>query len=187
MGLNKEFTSRDINRLRNIISKKYGDNTVTQVGYKKEEIIHNEGDIWEENGKQWTIKKGIKFNISKLKKFKEISNIPILCPKCSKPMKHHLDDKFYKLSKQCYNCQMDYETQLRLDGKYEEFVTNIIKNNATTYLKDQEEAFNDFINTNESFISEGGDKESWSGGLDKEKLISVFKKQIELFKANMAL
>jgi hypothetical protein len=187
MALNKEFTNKDVNRLRNIISKKYGDNTVTQVGYKKEEVTHNEGDVWEENGKKWTIKNGIKLSISKLKSFKDISNIPILCPKCGNPMKHYLDTKFYNLSKQCYNCQMKYETQLRLEGKYDEFVVKTLKNNATTYLKDQEDAFNDFINTSEAFISEGGDKESWNGGIDKEKLIEAFQKQTELFKANMGI
>jgi hypothetical protein len=187
MGLNKEFTSRDVQRLRNIVTKKYGENTITQVGYQKEQITHNEGDIWEENGKNWTIKNGIKTNISKLKAFKDLVNVPILCPKCSNTMKDRLDVKFYGLFKHCFGCQLKFEQQLKLEGKFEEYEDSIIKNNAITYLKDTEEAFNDFINTNETFISENGDKEMWNGGMGKEQLSEIFQKQVEMFKANMKM
>ena len=38
----------------------------TQIGYTKEYVEHKEGDVWEENGKQWTIKNGIKQTVTKL-------------------------------------------------------------------------------------------------------------------------
>jgi len=60
--LKRQFTEKDVNRLRNLITKKYGDSTGVQSGYKKQIEDHVEGDEWEENGKQWTIKNGIKRN-----------------------------------------------------------------------------------------------------------------------------
>ena len=49
--LQKDFKSRDVQRMRNLITKNYGDKTATQAGYTKQSVEHKEGDIWEENGK----------------------------------------------------------------------------------------------------------------------------------------
>ena len=70
--LRKEFQKKDVERLRNLVKGKYGDKTTVGVGYNgqpKEE--HQEGDIWESNGKTWTIKDGIKENITKLDNLKK--------------------------------------------------------------------------------------------------------------------
>ena len=58
--LKKQFTERDLQRIRNLAQKKVHEKTVTSVGYTKAEEHHVEGDVWEENGKTWTIKSGIK-------------------------------------------------------------------------------------------------------------------------------
>ena len=55
--LKKQFQKRDVERLRNLIKGKSGNKTTTGIGYKGEESIsYKEGDIWEENGKKWTIR-----------------------------------------------------------------------------------------------------------------------------------
>ena len=46
--------------MRNLLTKKYGDKTTIRSGYTKKQTIYKEGDVWEEKGKQWTIKNGIK-------------------------------------------------------------------------------------------------------------------------------
>ena len=43
-----------------LVTKKYGDKTTQSVGYTKVQEFHNEGDIWEEDGRKWTIKNGVK-------------------------------------------------------------------------------------------------------------------------------
>lgn len=185
--LKKEFSTKDVNRLRNIVNKNYDGGTVTQAGYKKSYQQHVEGDVWEENGKSWTIKNGIKQNITKMDVFKQQTLIPILCPKCSKPLKHHLDKKFYVLQKQCLDCVAKFETQLRMDGKWEEYEQNIIKNNAKAYVNDIEQAFEEYLNTNESFVTEAGDVENWNGNINKEQLKNEFRIYIEALKNNMKL
>ena len=42
-GLNKQFSEKDVNRMRNLISGKYGDKVGQSVGYKKAEVKHKEG------------------------------------------------------------------------------------------------------------------------------------------------
>mgnify|MGYP001371452087 CR=1 FL=1 len=56
---------------------KYGDKASVGTGYTKKQEFHEEGDIWEDDGRQWTIKNGIKQNVTKLDKAKESINLPL--------------------------------------------------------------------------------------------------------------
>jgi len=85
--LKKEFNTRDVQRMRNIITKDYSAKTSTQIGYTKEYVEHKEGDVWEENGKQWTIKNGTKQTVTKLDAVRKRVTMPLNCPQCKAPMK----------------------------------------------------------------------------------------------------
>ena len=61
--LKKEFKKKDVERVRNLIQGKSGNSSETQIGYSKKTEDHKEGDVWEEERKTWTIKKGIKQTI----------------------------------------------------------------------------------------------------------------------------
>lgn len=54
-------------------------------------VQHVEGERWEENGKTWTIKNGLRQSISVL----DAARMPHWCPKCSKPMNNRFDRKFF--------------------------------------------------------------------------------------------
>ena len=58
--LKKQFQEKDVQRLRNLMTGKYGEKTIQSAGYRKAEVDRKEGDIWEEDGRKWTIKNGIK-------------------------------------------------------------------------------------------------------------------------------
>ena len=73
--LKKEFRQSDVERVRNLVNKDYTRKTKLQVGYQKKFTRHKEGDVWEENGKKWTIKNGIKQNITKLDKVKKLRGV----------------------------------------------------------------------------------------------------------------
>ena len=103
-NLKKEFTKRDVQRMRNLITGKTGDRTQVQTGYEKNTEDHKEGDVWEENGKQWTIKNGVKQTVTKLDKFKKLVVLPICCPKCKKHMKvNDLNKKMYSIHGNCFD------------------------------------------------------------------------------------
>jgi hypothetical protein len=173
--LQREFKERDVQRMRNLITKDYSAKTGTQIGYSKEYVEYKEGDVWEENNKKWTIKNGIKQTISKLDNIKKILQLPLTCPKCEEVMtNHHTNKKMYSLHKMCYSCVIEFETKLKIQGKYEEYERNIIQKGVETYIKELEDfmlelSIND---SEESFVTEAGDIEKWSGGhIDKENII----------------
>ena len=182
--LKKEFREKDVARIRNIVNKKYGDKTTTQVGYIKSSADYKEGDVWEENGKQWTIKNGIKMTISKLDLVKKSLQIPLVCPNCGKAMKKkNLDTKMYSIHKQCFDCVIKMETKLRLEGKYEEYAKNIMQRNASGFIKDLEQILEDMINdtTAQHIVNENGETEVWGGG-DSTGMVQEFKEYIAKIK-----
>ena len=168
-NLKKEFQKKDVERMRNLIQGKYGSKTTTGIGYTKKHEHHEEGDIWEEDGREWTIKDGIKQNITKLDKAKKAHVMPIFCPDCSKPMTYWQDKNFYNLYKRCFNCQVDFEGELRVKGLFEEYKNNIINNDIDNFITDYSQFIEECLNDNtESFISEAGDIEKWKGKINKE-------------------
>jgi hypothetical protein len=178
--LKKEFSKQDVNRLRNLVQGKYGDKTQQSVGYTKKEEFHSEGDIWEEDGRKWTIKDGIKQNITKLDKAKKAYVMPIFCPNCKSQMKKRFDKDYYNIHKMCFDCVIDFEHNLQKAGLWEEYEKNIINSeidgfihNFKAYVEDQ------LTQANNSFVTEQGDVESWKGGLNEKRVLESLDKTIE--------
>ena len=48
--LKKNFQKRDVERLRNLMTGKYGEKTRSSVGFTNKQEFYNEGDIWESDG-----------------------------------------------------------------------------------------------------------------------------------------
>jgi len=180
--LQKDFKYRDVQRMRNLITKKYGNKTITQSGYTKKAIIYKEGDIWEEDGKQWIVKNGIKQNITRFDAIKKSLTIPIICPKCDTLIKNHtINKKMWPIHGMCFNCVIKMETELKRDGKFEEYQRNINVNSLKTYIKELEDALLEIVlsEDKESFITEAGDIEEWRGGTAiKAKIIEDLQKYI---------
>jgi hypothetical protein len=178
--LKKDFQERDVQRLRNLIQGKQGEKTRSSVGFTKADEFYAEGDIWEADGRTWTIKNGIKQNITKLDKAKKAHVMPLLCPKCKKVMKNRNDKPFYNIHKMCFNCVIDFEHELRKEGKWEEYERNIKNNEIDNriaefklYVKEKLEE------SNEGFVSESGEVEKWVGKLNKEKVEEHVKEAIK--------
>jgi hypothetical protein len=181
--LKKQFKEKDVNRLRNIFSKNAGNKTLIQSGYSKEEIKYNEGDVWEENGKQWTIQDGIKQSISKLDNAKQLSHFPLFCPSCNKIMKHKNDKQFWTLYNRCFNCQVDFETELRINGLWETYQTKILNEGIDNLIRDYEEWVDEMLNDKgQSYITEAGDIERWTGGVDIKRVLESKQQTIEFLK-----
>ena len=169
--LKKQFQERDVQRLRNLVQGKFGEKTRSSVGFTKADEFHKEGDIWESDGRTWTIKDGIKQNITKLDKAKKAHVMPLLCPNCKKVMKNRNDKSFYNLHRKCFNCVIDFEHELRKQGKWEEYQRNIKNNEIDKQIEEFKVYIKEKLNeSNDGFVTENGDVEKWVGKLDKSKV-----------------
>ena len=166
--LKKEFSKKDVTRVRNVMSGKADERIVDGVGYRKAKQFHEEGDIWTEDGRQWTIKDGIKQNITKLDKAKEVIT-PYFCPSCGKIMKERLDAPTYKYFRRCFDCQAMFEMKLKHKGLFEDYQKEL-DNAALDSLIENVNLFYDesLTETNDSWVSEAGEMQKWRGGINKD-------------------
>ena len=178
--LKKQFAERDIQRLRNLVKGKHGDKITVGVGYTKEQVSdHIEGDIWEQDGRKWTIRNGVRENITKLDKFKKAA-VPLFCPTCKTVMESQLDPHYFKAYGSCLNCRTKFETKLKLEGKWESYTNNLhnieIDNTIEEYKSFMEDALSE---SNNNFITEAGDVQKWVGGIDKNRATEAMEETIK--------
>jgi len=177
-NLKKEFTKRDVTRMRNILTDKAGERTQVQAGFEKDKGVHKEGDIWEEDGKTWTIEGGIKQSVTKLDEIKKLVMLPLICPNCGGVMK--VDDynkKMWSIHQKCFDCVIKMESEIKRLGKWDEYCANIMNRNKNAELDHLEAALEGWVTENDTFVSEMGEVEKWGGG-DKAAVYKQVKEQI---------
>ena len=176
--LKKEFKERDVNRVRNLVKKDFTSSTSTQSGYTKSYVHRKEGDVWEEDGRKWTIKEGIRQNVTRLDSVKKLVNIPLTCPKCGGPMQHWLAKKMYRIHGFCFDpCTVEYEKELRRAGLYQQYEKRMVEGNVKAFAKELEQWILDNLNTKETYVTEQGDIEDWKNNseIQKQKSLSNLK------------
>lgn len=176
--LKKEFNPRDVQRMRNLITGKTGDRTQIQSGWEKNNQNYREGDIWEENNKTWTIKNGIKMTVTKLDKIKDLVLMPLCCPECGNVMKiNEYNKKMWGIHKKCFDCVIKMESEIKRLGKWDEYCSNIMNRNKNAELDDLEAALEQWVDQQDSFVSEQGEVEKWGGG-DKKAIYKQVKSEL---------
>jgi hypothetical protein len=159
--LKKEFNHSDVERIRNLVKKDFTGKTKTQSGYSKKVDKHKEGDVWEENGRTWTIKNGLKQNLTKLDSAKKLVRLPLLCPKCNNRMKKRLDKKMYSIHGFCFDCTIIYEDSLKEAGLYKDYEKKMMSGNIEGFIVDMENWIRESLEDRISMVTEAGDKEDW--------------------------
>jgi hypothetical protein len=163
----------DVRRKVAEVMKKEGNKLV--FGWRGEpKPTRNEGDVWEEaDGRQWTIKNGIRQNVTKL----DGAKTPWWCPKCSKPMNHRFDIKFWRIRGHCMDCNIKLETEIRRQGKWKEYERNVMLRNYIAEIRDkimELQAYYAEINKPEFLLMDEHEKtvqmmEKWDVDIDKIK------------------
>ena len=159
--LKKEFKHSDVQRIRNIVKKDFTSKTKSQTGYRRSHNSYEEGDIWEEGGKKWTIKDGIKQNVTKLDYAKSLVKVPYSCPKCSEPINSQLSKKVYKINKMCLNCFIAFEAELKRNGLYDNYVKEIKRGNIIKFANELEKWAEETLAFEDTYVTEQGDVETW--------------------------
>lgn len=111
---------------------KWADRLVFSMATTKQ-IERREGERWEEDGKMWEMKGGVRQTVTKTAD----ARMPWWCPKCSKSMSHKLDRKFYYLRGWCFNCNVAVENEMRLAGTWDAYEKSLLRANEKAFLRDK--------------------------------------------------
>lgn len=149
-----------------------------------------EGDVWEEGGKTWTIKNGLKRTVTKMDQARKHFLTPLACPKCQGSMKHHLDEKMWAIHRLCFNCTIDMEHEIVKVGKWAEYEKTKMLANAQSFLKDVTSFFEEYSKEtmSNSHVTEDGVIEKWKDVGEKQitnignTVIDNITKTIEIYK-----
>ena len=124
--------------------------------------------------------------ISRLSDVMKEARMPMFCPKCDVIMKKRLDNKFWNMYGHCFDCQIKIENKMRIDGTYEEWEKNKVKQNKISFIKEQIQAIEEWrdmkapeffnnVGVNEPML----EKEKWD--IDIEKIKKEAEEAIEKF------
>ena len=183
--LKKEFSKKDVQRARNLVKGNTNARTTEGIGYSKKHEHRVEGDIWEEDGRTWTIKNGLKQNITKMDKFKKMGKLPLFCPECNTLMKKNLDKKVFPAYQKCFDCVVDYEAELQKQGKSEKYFKELQNQHIQSAIDGYKNFMEDKMKeSNANYVTEAGDVESWKGGISKKQLEKDLQEGLE-FLENM--
>ena len=152
MGYNKE-SERQSEVLKDLLQGKEHIKKYVQVGYEGKP--QPKGDVK-----------------SELTDIMATARMPWFCPSCKKTMKKKLDNKFWRIAGHCFDCHVEMENKLRMNGKYEQYAKKKINENKKSYLKDLKQSIDEFEKTGgkaEFFNSVGVvdielEKEKWEMG-----------------------
>ena len=81
----------------------------------------------------------------------------------------------------CFNCQVDFEHELKKQGKLQEFEDQVINDHLEGTIQDFEHWFDELINEKQTFITEAGDVEKWDGS-GKTQLLKYKEEALEYLK-----
>lgn len=135
----------ELDMLRNRMLRGLEGETKTIVDFSKKEQTRNEGDIWQEDGKDWIFTEGVIKKLSQISNVSKIVNIPNFCPKCGKKIQHEGDKQMYKIHNTCLKCVIDFETKLRIDGKWDEYVKNTVNKEIDWKIEKLQEEMLDYF------------------------------------------
>ena len=180
---------KNVKAVKEMIAGTHKSQTKTTIGFgETKTVVKREvGERWtDDNGNVWEQKKGYKVKLGKLSELrKELNTFPN-CKKdictCTNPKRN--DIKMKTIHGMCFDCVIEMEHQMRIDGTYEEYERKKIYANMTSWLKKAEiekEALKTALKA--KFVNEDGSIEEWNemSWEDVEKKID---NEFRLFKEN---
>jgi hypothetical protein len=171
-----------------------GNRPFTQVGYEPPpEKKHKDGDIWtDKDGVTW-IQKGASRISKKLYDTRESTRQ--ICSCCKKDIfwsNDPNDTKMFNKTGKCYDCIVEEEHQMRIEGTFDIYEKIKIINNQKSFLKDLEQKIQESLNwlQNKSnkieYTNEDGSIETWTD-ISRESFIENANKDMDEIKKSLIL
>ena len=180
---------QNIKAVKEMIAGNHRTQTKNTVGFGEEKnfIKREVGEQWTDGeGNIWEQKKGYKVKLGKLSELRnEINTFP-KCRKdvctCTNPNRNDL--KMKAIHGMCFDCVIDMEHQLKIEGKYDEYERQKMLENGKAWLKQAElekEALKVAIKAR--YINEDGSVEEWDG-ISWEEMEEKIENEFRIFREN---
>lgn len=165
------------------------------VGYipesEKEKESRQVGDRWfDEDGNEWEQKNGYKVKLGKVWQ-QELHGYLKSFPNCRQEtctctMPKRLDEKMRRIHGMCFDCVIDMEHQIRLQGRWDEYERQKVKENALAWLEEAERDKNLIAEemSKLDFANEFGDSEKWNVPFTKEEFLEKIENEFKEFREN---
>ena len=79
--------------------------------------------------------------IDRLSDIMKEARVPWFCPKCKSVMKKRLDERMWYLHGHCFNCQITIENKMIIDGTFDDWEKEKVKQNKLAWIKDKKQEF----------------------------------------------
>lgn len=164
-----------------------GNRPFVQVGYDSnlENNKRKEGDEWEDaQGRKWVLKNGSKRRVPKRAKIINEQR----CKECNMDVRwgNYLDDRVWPKTSMCYDCYINFQTNLKLIGMFEVYNELQDLRNERGILEDYKKKFEEskkFCEENKdkdiTFLEEDGSFEKWDGNIDYKTILEDLNKDLD--------
>ena len=180
---------KNVKAVREMIAGTHKTQTKTNVsfGEKKTFVKREVGDRWtDDDGTLWEQKKGYKVKLGKLSELRQNLNKFPNCKKeictCTNPKRNDIEMK--TIHGMCFDCVIEMEHKLKIEGKYEEYEREKILANMKSWLKGAEvekEALKTALKA--KFVNEDGSIEEWNE-MSWDEVEKKIDNEFRLFKEN---
>ena len=158
---------------------------------KPDDITRKVGDRWfDENGNEWEQKEGYRIKLGKEWQ-QELRDYLRSFPNCRKEtctcnMPKRLDEKMRRIHGMCFDCVIDMEHKIRLEGKWDEYEKRKVKENAIAWLSDAEKDKNVIARelSQLEFTNDFGDIEEWKTPFNKDEMLQKIENEFDEFRKN---
>lgn len=187
-----EIKIDSIQDVKNLLAGNHESQNKLQFGYEPTEepqVSRIVGEKWfDSDGNEWEQKEGYVVKLGKewqqelhrdLHTFKN-------CPKetCICTLPKRLDNKMRTIHGMCFDCVIEMEHKLRIQGKYTEYEREKMKKNALAWLAEAERDKNLIAEelSKAEFVNSFGDVERWDVGTTKEELLKKIEEEFQKFR-----
>lgn len=193
--MNLDEKNINIESIKQMLEGKHTSQNKIQVtvGDYAPSISRRVGDKWtDDDGNEWEQKEGYAVKLGKewQQELHQYLNSFSNCPKetCTCTLPKRLDEKMKAIHGMCFDCVIEMEHKLKIQGKYKEYEQEKIKQNALAWLK-QAERDKDLVieelTRTLKFVNSNGMVESWASGTDPDEMREKIEKEFERFKTDI--
>lgn len=184
--------AKNISNIQIVRNYLAGERPVLQVGYSGEEenIKPREiGEVWTDNkGCTWKKTEYGKSLATPIMDLIKAENKKI-CACCKADIRwgSPQDEKIYNKTEKCLDCLIEYETNIRLKGKWKEYETKKVFENQLAYVKDIKQKIKDGLECTKktsvlTFVNSNGLVEKWEDNRRDDLLKDLKKDHVECLK-----